>query len=146
MRDEELAEMVALLRDLGYDGEQAKRLTDLYASKEETFISIMMLMELGLVVNHVEAWKIGCINFSSFLLVSLLPLLPFMLSPASSESPVRLLVAVGVGGVQLFGLGYVKGEVIRASSERKRQSGVEVLVFGVVVVIIGYVVGNIFES
>lgn len=146
MREEELAEMVALLREFGYDGQQGKRLTELYASKEETFINIMMLMELGLVVNHVEAWKIGCINFGSFLSVSLLPLLPFILSGPSSDSAVRLVVAVAVGGVQLFSLGYIKGEVIRAGDERKRESGVEILVFGVVVVIIGYVVGNIFES
>ena len=57
-----------------------------------------------------------------------------------------LLSALAVGAVQLFSLGYIKGEVIKASGEKKRRSGTEMVMFGVVVVLVGYIVGNIFES
>jgi VIT1/CCC1 family predicted Fe2+/Mn2+ transporter len=49
-----------------------------------------------------------------------------------------------VGVLQLFGLGYMKAYLIGADLEKRRGSGLEILVFGAVVVFVGTTVGSLF--
>lgn len=81
----------------------------------------MMMTELGLVVNHVVAWKIGLVNFSSFLIAGVIPLIPYFLEIHSDVS--MIFWSAIIGAIQLFTLGYVKGMIIRGDGEVKRRSG-----------------------
>jgi vacuolar iron transporter family protein len=113
MREEEVAEMIQSLQDLSYSKEESSRLAKLYSSSKENFINLMMMTELGLVVEHVSAWQIGLVNFTSFLLAGVIPLLPYILT-YNSQSNVLIWSAI-IGVLQLFALGYVKGVIIRGS-------------------------------
>lgn len=114
MRNEEVAEMVQLLRGLSYSQEESQKLTKLYLSNEKIFINLMMMTELGLVVNHVIAWQIGLVNFSSFLIAGIIPLIPYFLAIHADTD--MLLWSAIIGIFQLFTLGYVKGMIIRGDS------------------------------
>jgi hypothetical protein len=45
MRKEEAAEMVSLLRGMGFTGEESQRLTKLYSSNSKVFIDLMMMTD-----------------------------------------------------------------------------------------------------
>jgi hypothetical protein len=53
MNKDELAEMEVLLKDLHFNSEDCHQLSNLYSTKREVFINLMLLTELGLVANHV---------------------------------------------------------------------------------------------
>lgn len=100
------------------------------------------MIELGLVVNHVEAWQIGLVNFSSFFIAGLIPLIPYILTIHSDAD--MLICAIIIGILQLFTIGYVKATIIGGDAEAKYKSGIELLVFGGAVIIIGSFCGSLF--
>lgn len=121
MRDEEVEEMQALLRQVSYRAEESQRLTKLYSSNKTVFINLMMMTELGLVANNISPWQVGAVNFTSFLIAGALPLLPYILAVHADHGMLPWSALIGVG--QLFGLGYLKGMVIASDSQVKRRSG-----------------------
>lgn len=136
--------MLSLLRGMDYSGEESQRLTKLYSSNSKVFIDLMMMTELGLVADQVSAWQIGLVNFASFLIAGALPLLPYVVAIHADHGMLFWSAASGV--VQLFGLGYVKGVIIGRDGEGKRQSGLETLLVGAAVTIIGGLMGSLFEK
>jgi VIT1/CCC1 family predicted Fe2+/Mn2+ transporter len=89
----------------------------------------------------VNAWQIGLVNFSSFLIAGAL-LLPYIV--AIHEDHGMLFWSAIIGVVQLFALSYVKGMIIARDGEGKRKSGLETLLMGAAVTIIGVFIGSLF--
>lgn len=104
----------------------------------------MMLTELGLVTNNLEPWKIGLINFLSFLIFGLIPLIPTLFSLHDKANSGEGFISGMIGVIQLFTLGYMKGYIIGSDFEKKSASGLEIVFFGIVVIVIGTYSGSLF--
>eukprot|EP00008_Paramoeba_atlantica_P009001 CAMPEP_0201476956 /NCGR_PEP_ID=MMETSP0151_2-20130828/2084_1 /ASSEMBLY_ACC=CAM_ASM_000257 /TAXON_ID=200890 /ORGANISM="Paramoeba atlantica, Strain 621/1 / CCAP 1560/9" /LENGTH=275 /DNA_ID=CAMNT_0047857523 /DNA_START=795 /DNA_END=1622 /DNA_ORIENTATION=+ len=79
-REGEIAEMIQLYTDLGYEEETAKRMVDLLAKNDKIFLDAMVVEELGIPPDQEDQnpYIAGLMNFSSFMLFGFLPILPFL--------------------------------------------------------------------
>ena len=56
-----------------------RRIADLYATNSQAFVNIMMLEELGLVVDDSNPLWNGIVTFISFVVFGFLPLIPYII-------------------------------------------------------------------
>lgn len=55
----------------------SRRLADLFATNRQAFVNVMMLEELGLVVDDSNYVLNGFVNFFSFVILGFIPLIPY---------------------------------------------------------------------
>jgi VIT1/CCC1 family predicted Fe2+/Mn2+ transporter len=107
----------------------------------------MMLAELGLVTDDVEAWRLGLVTLIAFFLSGIFPLVPYVISWGIERSDRHNgLVCLMIGSIELLSLGYFKGQIINQPFDKRLQSGLEMLVFGLVVVFISFITGGFFKQ
>ena len=80
----------------------------------------------------------GVIMFVAYFLAGLVPLLPIFFLPMEYSRNIAIVAAL----IGLFGLGYLKGKIVKVSPIR---SAIEIFIIGGVATAVGIVVGNIFS-
>ena len=77
----EIEEMIELYVGLGYKKETAHRMVEIMKRDEKLFVDMMMVEELGIPPDQEtqNPYLAGAINFTSFLIFGLLPVLPFLI-------------------------------------------------------------------
>jgi len=80
----------------------------------------------------------GVIMFVAYFLAGLVPLLPIFFLPMEYSRNTAIVAAL----IGLFGLGYLKGKIVKVSPIR---SAIEIFIIGGVATAVGIVVGNIFS-
>jgi vacuolar iron transporter family protein len=137
MPEHETEEVRQLYRAKGFEGAELDRIVKHITANRDVWLKVMMEEELGLFPEHethplVSSAFIGC----SFALGALIPLLPyFFLAPGLS-----LAVAVALSMLTLFGIGAAKA---RLTHRPWLPSGLEIMGFGLVAAVVGYVIGRI---
>ncbi len=137
MPEHETEEVRQLYRAKGFEGAELDRIVKHITSNRDVWLKVMMEEELGLFPEHethplVSTAYIG----SSFALGALIPLLPyFVLPPAAS-----LVVAIALSMLTLFGIGAAKA---RLTHRAWLPSGLEIMGFGLMAAVVGYVIGRI---
>jgi predicted membrane protein (TIGR00267 family) len=137
MPEHEREEVRQLYRAKGFEGAELDRIVAHITANRDVWLKVMMEEELGLFPEHdthplVSAAFVGF----SFTLGALVPLLPyFVLAPSLS-----LPVAVGLAMLTLFGIGAAKA---RLTHRFWLTSGLEIVGFGLVAAVVGYVIGRI---
>lgn len=81
--DEEKKEIIDIYLAKGFTIDDSNRIADLIATNNQAFVNIMMLEELGLVVqDDILALKCGVVTLISFMVLGALPAVPYIISYA----------------------------------------------------------------
>lgn len=120
-----------------------RRIAHLYSTNTQAFVNIMMLEELGLVVDDSSPFWNGAITLLSFIVFGFLPLIPYIISAGiNGDAKTQfLLISLIIGGIELFSLGFAKAVLLGLN---KFKSGFETLLLGGVAVAVGYGIGLAF--
>ncbi len=137
MPEHETEEVRQLYRAKGFRGVELERLVTHITANRDVWLKVMMEEELGLFPEHetkplVSAAYVGV----SFALGALVPLLPYLLLPPLTA----LFVAVALATATLFGIGAAKSRLTR---RHWALSGLEIMAFGLVAAVVGYVIGRL---
>ncbi len=136
----EKEETMLILKHNGFTDEQAKNLTEIYATNEQYWLSFMMNHELQLPNPTSENPMLtGLATIVSFILFGLIPLLPYLLFGNTSHSFVYSSIFAGIA---LFLLGLVRWRVTKESLFR---SVSEIVLIGSLAACVAYLVGAFFK-
>lgn len=143
--NDEKKEIIDIYLAKGFTLEDSNRIADLYSTNKKAFVNIMMLEELGLVVEEEDvARKCGVVTLVSFMILGGIPSLPYIISSGIIGATEQQWVAViCIGAVELFSLGFAKAAIIGLN---KWKSGLETLVLGAAITAIGFAVGIPFKG
>ena len=145
LKEDEIKEIIDIYLKKGFTIEDAHRLAELYSTNSQAFVNIMMLEELGLVVEDEDtARKCGIVTFVSFLILGAIPAIPYIISSGiigSAEQQTIAVICIGV--FELFSLGFAKAALIGLN---RWKSGAETMILGSIIIAIGYAVGLPFKD
>lgn len=121
-----------------------RRLAELFATNHQAFVNVMMLEELGLVVDDSNPILNGVVNTMSFIILSFLPLIPYLVAKIQGDETHQYIWIIAIGGVELFSLGFISSSLIGQSFGKRFLSGLETLLFAGAAIAAGFGVGRIF--
>lgn len=123
-----------------------RRLADLFATNPQAFVNVMMLEELGLVVDDSNPIVNGIVNTISFMILGFIPLIPYLVAKIRNDEDHHYLWVLAIGGFELFSLGFMKSFLIGAGIPRRLFSGFETVFFASIAIAAGFGIGKIFEG
>lgn len=135
--EEERDEIRAIFRQKGFEGSVLDQIVEVITSDEKLWVETMIIEELGLQTDGPDPLKAGAATFFAFLLVGLMPLLPYVFAEAIPFSP--FFASIVLTGVAFFSVGTAKGVVV---GRRAWQAGVETLLMGGGAATVAYLVGS----
>lgn len=123
-----------------------RRLADLFATNSQAFVNIMMLEELGLVVDDSNPMINGFVTFLAFIILGFLPLFPYVIGYGGKhdDNSQYLLASLLIGGFELVSLGLAKGFLLRLNVMKKIFAAIETLILGAIATAAGYGIGLAF--
>ena len=110
-KEGEVREMEELFEARGFSEVESKTLVDIFAKDNKRFVDVMMIEELGLLVNLEDPWvplKQGLVMFTAFIAFGIFPLLCY-LSGKGQGTDYMFGISCGVTAVGMLTLGGVKG-------------------------------------
>ncbi len=143
--EDEKQEMVDIYMQKGISEQDSREIVDILARHPKCFLKSMMLEELGFDVDDSSPAVNGVITFVSFLVLGLLPIIPYIVAKALGDhghKPLYFWTSSAVGGVLLFLVGASKSKFGIA---RWEYSGAETLIVGLLATAIGYGFGLLFD-
>lgn len=135
--DGERREIREIFHRKGFDGETLERIVETITGDHELWIDTMVAEELGLHLESPEPWRAGAVTFAAFLLVGLVPLVPFIVPDLAMGT--RFAASSVATGVAFTAVGVAKGLVLERSLLR---SGLETLLSGGAAAGLAYAVGS----
>jgi VIT1/CCC1 family predicted Fe2+/Mn2+ transporter len=140
----ERAEMRELYESRGFSAQDAKEIVDIISQDTEKFVDVMMVHELGLLVDLDDPWeplKQAIVMFCAFLFFGLFPLYSYM-GGVGSGTDYIFGISCAVTGVGLLVLGFLKGKL---SGANPFITALKMLIQGVVSGGVSYAVGVLIE-
>ncbi len=142
--DGERAEMLALYKAKGYSEEEAQALVTIQSQRQEQWVDVMMVQELGLLPDDRKPVMSAVATFGAFLVAGSIPLLTYLVGLFVTIVPdLAFTLSIVLSGLALFGLGAAKVVVTERSWIR---SGLEMLVVGGVAAGVAYLVGYLLQG
>ncbi len=123
-----------------------RRLAELFSTNHQAFVNVMMLEELGLVVDDSNPVVNGIVNTISFMILGFIPLIPYLVAKINGDEEHQYIWIIGIGAFELFSLGFAKSTLIQSSIPRRFFSGFETVFFAAIALAAGYGIGKIFEN
>ncbi len=120
----------------GFEGDILESIVAGITGDRRLWVDTMLTEELGLQLEGPQPWRAGLATFGAFLLVGLVPLLPFLLTGLPLET--TFVVSCAAAGAAFFGVGLFKGVMLGRSSLK---AGLETLLMGGGAAMLAYVVG-----
>lgn len=135
--EEEMSEMRFLLKELGYDREDANNLAELLKKNKNFWLDIMMREELNLSFNKKQVpWKEALATFVSFVVAGFVPIAPFLF--LNVDGVYLLMIAVIATASALFAVGSMRTLI---TGGRWFVSGIEMLIVGGIAATLAYAIG-----
>lgn len=100
-----------------------RRLAELFSTNHQAFVNVMMLEELGLVVDDSNPVINGIVNTCSFMILGFIPLIPYLIAKIKGDEEHHYIWVIGIGAFELFSLGFAKSTLIKSSVGRRFFSG-----------------------
>ncbi|MEJ7843119.1 MAG: VIT1/CCC1 transporter family protein [Rubrobacter sp.] len=120
----------------GFSGETLEKVVTVITNDPRLWVDTMLAEELGLDVEGPDPLRAALATFAAFLVVGLVPLLPFVVPGPSPD--VRFLASAIGTAIAFFGVGAAKGAVLGRSALR---AGLETLLTGGAAAFLAYVLG-----
>ncbi len=140
----EKQEMIELYTAKGMSEEDARKITDIFSKHKETWISVMMVEELGILEDDESPIKNALVTFFSFLIFGFIPLIAYVVStfiPGMKE--LTFILACILTGIILFVLGALK---VKVTEKNWFKSGLEMLIVGGVAAIAAFLIGKLLSG
>jgi vacuolar iron transporter family protein len=123
--DGERDEIRAIFEGKGFEGEALETIVTTITQDRDRWIDVMIQEEYGLSLHGPSPAIAGLATFAVFLLVGLVPLMPFLIPMINGGS--YFIASAVMAALALFGIGYVKGVVLAMPRWR---AGLETLLMG----------------
>ncbi|CAK8993401.1 Vacuolar iron transporter 1 (AtVIT1) [Durusdinium trenchii] len=142
--DGEREEIRQILESQGFTGELLERAVNLITKDRERWVEMMLREEHGLSLTVPSAWRAATTTFVAFLVIGLLPLIPFLLQLVPSVNiPAPYVLSTFMTGLAFFAVGAGKSRFVEQSWY---WSGFETLAVGGGAAGLAFVCGAILKS
>ena len=140
----EKKEMMGIYTSKGMNKEDAHSMVEILSRNKETWISVMMAEELGIVEAEESPIKNAVVTFISFLVFGFIPLGAYVLSLfiAGMESWTFIIACI-LTATTLFILGALK---VKVTMKNWFKSGLEMLIVGGVAAIAAFLIGKVLSG
>jgi vacuolar iron transporter family protein len=135
--DGERDEIRQIFARKGFSGEVLEQIVEGITQNRQLWVDTMLAEELGLQTEARHPLRAATATFFAFLLIGLIPLVPFLASGLSSKQ--AFLASAAATAVAFLGIGMVKGVLVKRSVIR---AGLETLLMGGGAASLAYVVGR----
>ncbi len=142
--DGEEEEIRQIFAQKGFEGELLERVVKVIVADRKLWIETMLREEWGLSLTGPSPRNAAIVTFLAFVLVGLIPLLPFtLLLPLDVEDWILFVVSAGMTAVTFFGVGALKSRYVAESWIR---AGTETLLMGGGAATLAYIVGVLLRG
>jgi vacuolar iron transporter family protein len=140
----EREELRQIFANHGFQGKDLEHVVDVLSADRERWVDIMLREEHGLAMTVPSPAKAALITFAAFILVGLLPLLPFLLNLATAAiCPKPYLWSSIVTAGAFFVVGTIKSRFVE---QRWTRAGLETLLVGGVAAGLSYLCGVLLSG
>jgi len=140
--DGEREEVRQILSAKGFEGELLDRAVTVVTSDRERWVDFMLTEELGLALHGPSPWRTGVVTFLAFCVVGMVPLLPFVLTPAA-DGRATFAISAGLTAAAFFAVGTLKGRLLERPALR---AGLRTLLVGSAAAALAYAVGALLRD
>lgn len=128
----------------GFDGELLEQVVDVLTRDKGRWVDVMLQEEHGMTLTEHDARRAGLATFVAFVLVGLIPLLPYVVNWMGWLEVARpLLWSSVLTSVAFFWVGAMKGQFV---NQPRLVSGIETLAIGGAAAMLAYGVGLVLEG
>lgn len=140
----EVEEIRQIFQKKGFTGELLDQVIAVITKDRKLWIETMLTEEWGLSLSVSSPWKAGFVTFLAFVVVGLVPLLPFtLLYSLDVDGRVSFAVSMGLTAVALFAVGAMKSRYVM---ERWWRAGLETLLMGGGAALLAFLVGLLLKG
>ena len=133
----EREEIVQIFARKGFEGEVLNRIVETITADRGLWVDTMLTEEHGLQLDGPSPFRAGLATFLAFLLVGLIPLIPFLIPGLSPDQ--RFAASCVATGLAFLSVGIAKGAVLEHGLVR---SGLETLLTGGIAALLAYLAGS----
>lgn len=136
----EREEIREIFRQKGFSGDILEQVVETISADKRLWVNTMIQEEFGYALSGPAPMKAAASTFWVFIGVGLIPLLPFLIPFLAGLQ--MFLVSGAVAILALFGIGWVKGQILGMSRFR---AGLETLAMGGGAAILAFLLSFVFE-
>jgi len=123
----------------GFTGKDLERAVEIITSNDERWLETMLREQHGISGRPPSEWRAATTTFVAFLLVGMLPVLPYVVRHLGAEIPSHPFQTSAVlTGLAFFAVGALKGRYVR---QPWHWSGLETLLVGAIAAALAYFAG-----
>lgn len=142
--EHEKEEVKEIMRSYGFKGKDLNRVVDVITSNPDVWVDLMMRNEFNMTNENVDPLKGGITTFISFLLIGIIPLLGYLVSPFFQFSQRNIFfLTIFMTLLALFAVGAVKSKF---SIKNWFFSGLQTVFIGGLAAGIAYLIGYLLKG
>src|SRR5262249_5921617 len=133
-----------IMRAQGFENEDLARAVEIITADRVRWIETMLREEHGIALSSPSAWKAAVSTFAAFVVVGLIPLLPFLSQAVVGGAlPQPFLWTTLMTAVAFFAVGAMKAQFV---DQHWTWSGLETLLVGGTAASLAYLCGLLLQS
>ena len=137
----EREEVRQIFQNKGFSDQTLETIVNTITSNERLWIETMLTEEHGLPLSAAKPLKAAIATFSAFILVGVMPLLPFLLS--SIDTNAQFAASAVIAGVMFFAIGSLKSLIF---SKPVFRAGLSTLITGGAAASLAFIVGYVLRE
>jgi len=138
----EREEIRQIFRQKGFSGETLEKIVDTITQDQGLWVETMLMEEHGIQKSSPSAWKAAFTTFVAFLLVGMVPLLPFFSSAMQIEQ--QFVASSILAGIMFFAIGLLKS--VAFAQRRAIRSGLSTLLTGSAAASLAFLTGYLLRE
>lgn len=137
----EMEEIRQIYKSKGFDGKILEEIVAVITSNRKNWVDTMLTEELGLRLDVPRPMTASLVTFWSFVLIGLIPLIPFFVPQVFTQTQTFGLSAIATA-TTFYIIGSIKGKILH---QKQIASGLETLIIGGLAATIAFFVGIILR-